>query len=199
MNLSKFLTVFSVAGLILTSCSSDDDAPAPVSEEEVITTMEVTLTDGTDTVTLRFFDADGADGPTAPTGTASGPLKASTTYTGSISILNETEDPAENVNEEIEEEADEHQFFYVTDDLGISTAYTDKESDYENASGVQFTSENPVGLTFSLTTTATTGDGMLRFVLRHEPTKDAAGVSGGDITNAGGDPDIDWTFDISVE
>ncbi|AXT61977.1 type 1 periplasmic binding fold superfamily protein [Aquimarina sp. AD10] len=199
MNLSKFLTLFFAAALVLTSCSSDDDAPPPVSPEEVITTMIVTLTDGTDQVELRFFDEDGADGPTEPIGTVSGALKASTTYTGSISILNETEDPAENVNEEIQEEADEHQFFYIPTNLGVSTTYTDKESDYENADGVQFTSENPVGLTFSITTTADTGDGMLRFVLRHEPNKDAAGVSGGDITNAGGDPDVDWTFNVSVE
>lgn len=199
MNLRKFLAIFSMGALLLTSCSSDDDSPIPISPEEVITTMEITLTDGPDTVTLRFFDEDGEDGPTAPTGTVSGALKASTTYTGSIRLLNETESPAEVVNEEIENEADEHQFFYVTEDLDISTAYTDEESDYENINGVQFTSENPVGLTFSLTTTDATGDGMLRFVLRHEPSKDAAGVSGGDITNAGGSTDVDWTFDISVE
>ena len=198
MNLRKFLTMCSVATLLLTSCSDDDDSPAPVSDEEVITTMVVTLTDGTDTVTLRFFDVDGADGPTEPT-SQGGTLKASTTYTGSVSILNETEDPAENVNEEIEEEADEHQFFFLTDDLGITTAYSDNESDYEDANGNPFTSTNPVGITFTLTTTATTGDGNLRVVLRHEPTKDAAGVSDGDITNAGGEPDVDWTFDISVE
>ncbi len=198
MNLRKFLAIFSMGALILTSCSSDDDS-APVSEEEVITTMEVMLTDGTDTVKLRFFDADGADGPTAPTSTVSGALKASTTYTGSILILNATESPAEEVNEEIKEEAAEHQFFYITNDLGITTTYTDKECDYNGTSCSDAANTAPVGLTFSLVTTDATGNGMLRFVLRHEPNKDAAGVSGGDITNAGGDPDIDWTFDISVE
>ncbi|MCK8523593.1 type 1 periplasmic binding fold superfamily protein [Aquimarina sp. D1M17] len=199
MNPRKFLAMFSAAAtLVFTACSDDDDS-TPVNDEELITTMEVTLTDGTDTVTLRFFDEDGADGPTAPTATVSGAFKASTTYNGSISILNETENPAENVNEEIEEEADEHQFFYVTDDLGITTAYTDNESNYEDANGNAFTSMNPVGITFTLTTTASTGDGNLRVVLRHEPNKDATGVSDGDITNAGGEPDVDWTFDISVE
>ena len=198
MNLRKFLAMFFTGALFLTSCSDDDDS-MPINEEEVITTMEVTLNDGTDTVTLRFFDEDGADGPTAPTATVSGALKASTTYNGSISILNETESPAENVNEEIEEEADEHQFFYLTEDLGITTAYGDNESDYEDANGNPFTSTNPVGITFTLTTTDAIGDGQLRVVLRHELNKDAAGVSDGDITNAGGEPDVDWTFDISVE
>ncbi|OED35764.1 hypothetical protein AB832_06110 [Flavobacteriaceae bacterium (ex Bugula neritina AB1)] len=200
MNTRKFFAMFSAATLLFASCSDDDDStPTPVSDEEVITTATVTLINGNDVVTLRFFDEDGADGPTAPVATVSGALKASTTYNGSISILNETESPAENVNEEIEEEADEHQFFYVTDDLGITTAYTDNESDYEDANGNAFTTTNPVGLTFTLTTTDTTGDGKLRMVLRHEPSKDAEGVSDGDITNAGGNPDVDWTFDITVE
>jgi len=199
MNTRKFLTMFSVATLVFTSCSDDDDSPVPVSEEEVITTMEVTLNDGTDTVTLRFYDEDGADGPTAPTSTVSGPLKVNSTYTGTISLLNESESEPENVNEEIEEEAEEHQFFYVTEDLGITTSYTDRECDYDEETDCDTGGTNPVGITFSLTTTDATGDAKLRVVLRHEPNKEATGVSDGDITNAGGEPDIDWTFDISVE
>jgi hypothetical protein len=35
--------------------------------------------------------------------------------------------------------------------------------------------------------------------LRHEPDKGAAGVSGGDITNAGGDTDIEVTFPVVIE
>lgn len=204
MNLRKFLAMFFVGALVLTSCSDDDDNPDPGTEEEVITTMTVTLTEtgGTDTVTLNFFDEDGEDGPTSPVVSVEGTLKASTTYNGTILLENETEDPAEVVNEEIEREADEHQFFYFVpeneDDLGITIAYTDKESDYENAEGNLFESENPVGITFTVTTTDQTGDSKLRVVLIHEPVKDAQGVVEGDITNAGGSPDIDWTFDISV-
>ena len=35
--------------------------------------------------------------------------------------------------------------------------------------------------------------------LRHEPAKDASGVAAGDITNAGGETDIEVTFDVTVE
>ena len=35
--------------------------------------------------------------------------------------------------------------------------------------------------------------------LRHEPAKTATGVSGGDITNAGGETDIEVVFDVTVE
>ncbi|GAA4273350.1 hypothetical protein GCM10022258_26440 [Aquimarina gracilis] len=199
MNLRKFLAVFFLGALVLTSCSDDDDNPDPGTEEEVITTMTVTLTDGTDPVVLNFFDADGENGPIDPVPTVTGVFKANTTYEGTILLLNTTEDPTEIVNEEIEAEADEHQFFYLTEDLGITIAYDDMESDYVNSEGVAFTSENPVGIDFTLTTSNDTGNGQLRIVLRHELSKDAAGVSDGDITNAGGSPDIDWTFNISVE
>ncbi|AXT52079.1 type 1 periplasmic binding fold superfamily protein [Aquimarina sp. BL5] len=197
MNTRKFLSMLSVFGLILSSCSDDDD-PVPVSGEEVITTMTVTLTNGSDTVTLRFFDEDGEDGPTNPVETVSGSLSAGTTYTGTIALLNETESPAELVNEEIEGEADEHQFFYLTDDLGITTAYADQECDF-NDDPCEGSNANPVGLAFTLTTTDAVGDGELRVVLRHELNKEAQGVAAGDITNAGGSPDIDWTFNVSVE
>ncbi|TPN87766.1 type 1 periplasmic binding fold superfamily protein [Aquimarina algicola] len=203
MNTNKFLTMLAISGtLFISSCSDDDDNPDPANEGELITTMTVTLTNSTDTsdtVVMRFFDEDGENGPTEPTPTVTGTLKASTTYNGSVAVLNESEDPVEIVTEEIQEEADEHQFFFITDDLGITTAYTDNESNYENAEGVAFTSTNPVGLTFTLTTTDTTGDVALRVVLRHELDKDASGVAEGNIANAGGSPDIDWTFNTSVE
>ncbi len=201
MNLRKFLAMFFVGALFLTSCSDDDDNPDPGTEEELITTMTVTLTEngGTDTVTLNFFDEDGENGSIPPEDNVEGTLKTNTTYSGTIVLENESEDPVEVVNEEIEREADEHQFFYLTEDLGITTEYTDDESDYENSQGMPFPSTNPVGLTFSLTTTDATGSGELRVVLRHELNKDAEGVSDGDITNAEGSPDIDWTFDITVE
>lgn len=198
MNTRKFISMLAIAGVFATSCSDDDD-PVAVSPEEVITTMTVTLSNGSDVVTMRFFDEDGEDGPEQPTSTVNGSLSTNTTYVGTVLLENETEDPTEEVNEEIEEEADEHQFFYLTEDLGITTAYTDRECDYDNVEGCDTGNTNPVGLTFSLTTGADTGEGELRVVLRHELDKDAQGVASGDITNAGGSPDIDWTFNFTVE
>lgn len=55
----KFLALFLSSALVLTSCSNDD---APVNEEEVITTVIVTLTGGGETITLTSRDLDG-DGP----------------------------------------------------------------------------------------------------------------------------------------
>ena len=60
------LLPFLVIALIFTGCSDDDDTttPDPVNEQEVITTVEVTLTatDGTDYV-LSWEDICGVSGP----------------------------------------------------------------------------------------------------------------------------------------
>lgn len=180
----KFLAI-AVMGLATLSSCSDDDDPEPVNEEEVITTVTVTLVNGSDTVTLKSYDADG-EGSGAPVITVSGNLKAGTTYNGTIKLLNETESPAENITEEVEEEGKEHQFFFSSTN-GTTFAYTDKDGD-----------GNPIGITFTLTT-AGAGNDTITVILRHEPNKTATGVSGGDITNAGGSTDVEAAFGVTIE
>ena len=171
------------SALIFASCSDDDDnAPDPVNEEEVITTLTVTLDSGSDTVVMQYQDLDG-DGPDAATVTVSGSLNANTTYDGSIVLLNETESPAENVTEEIEEEDDEHQFFYtVGSGLDVATDYANFDGD-----------GNPLGTLFVLNVGSASSGG-LTFTLRHEPNKPNTGLE-----NAGGSTDIEVTFDVTVE
>lgn len=187
MKAIKFLSMLAIAALTFNSCSNDDDAPDPVNEEEVITTVIVTLAPQSgNTVTLTSRDLDG-DGPNAPVVTVSGTLNTSTFYTGSVQFLNELENPAEDITEEVAEEDDEHQVFYsVTGGVGTIT-YTDSD-----ANG------NPVGLSFTLATGANPVNGVLSVTLRHEPNKDAAGVSDGDITNAGGETDVEVSFNVAV-
>jgi len=186
MKTLKSIFYLLVISLVFTSCSSDDD-PAPVNEEEVITTMTVRLTPsaGGNSITLQSRDLDG-DGPGTPTVTVSGALAANTTYNGSIELLDETDlSDVENITEEVEEEDEEHQFFFAS---AIGTvAYADMDAD-----------GNPVGLSFTLSTGAAT-TGAFTVTLRHEPMKDAAGVSSGDITNAGGETDISETFTVVVQ
>ncbi|MEM9648905.1 MAG: type 1 periplasmic binding fold superfamily protein [Bacteroidota bacterium] len=198
MKTIKFLSLALVSGIFLASCSSDDnDAPEEINEEEVITTMTVTLTPqgGGAAITLQTRDLDG-DGPDAPVVTVSGNLSENTTYNGSVVLLNETETPAEEVNEEIEGEAAEHQFFFeVGGALNASTEYTDDESDYVSAeTGENFTTTNPVGITFTLTTTDASA-GTLAVTLRHEPKKPNDGTK----EDAGGETDITETFDLTIE
>ncbi|MDO5970161.1 type 1 periplasmic binding fold superfamily protein [Flavivirga aquimarina] len=181
---SAFLIL--VSTLTFIGCSNDDD-PEIVIEEEVITTMTATLVPvgGGTTITLMTQDLDG-DGPNEPEVTVSGDLVANTTYNGSLVLLNETKNPAEDITEEIEELDDEHQFFFQATNSIATFAYSDTDGD-----------GNPVGLSFTLTT-GSAGTGTITIVLRHEPNKGATGVSDGDITNAGGSTDITETFSVTV-
>lgn len=184
----KFLLIAFLSLGLFMGCSNDDDNPEPVNQEEVITTMRVTLTPevGGTPIIFEKQDLDG-DGPDAPVTTVSGDLMASTIYTGSILILNETENPAEVISEEIQEEDEDHQFFFTfSEESGSVVTYADADGD-----------GNPIGLAFVLTT-AEAGSETLTVVLRHEPNKSAAGVSEGDITNAGGETDVEASFNFEV-
>lgn len=183
--MKKFTTLAIVIGIAssLSSCSVDDK---PVNEDEVITTVITTLTGGGQVVTLTSRDLDG-DGPNAPVITVSGNLSANTSYMGSVSFLNETETPAENITTEIVDEGVDHQlFFQAPSALGTFT-YNDTDANGK-----------PIGIQFTLLTgNATSGN--LLVTLRHEPNKSAAGVATGDITNAGGSTDAAITYPVIVQ
>jgi len=182
----KCLSALFFALVILNSCSSDDDAvPEPVLEEELITTVTVTLVPdgGGDSITLMSKDLDG-DGPNEPEITVATDLTANTTYTGSVVFLNETEDPAKDITEEIKELDEEHQLFFVLGDgLDATTTYQDFD---EN--------DNPLGTAFSMTTGAA-GSGTLTITLRHEPKK----PNDGTLDDAGGSTDIAVTYPLVVQ
>lgn len=169
-------------GMITLSCSNDDTNPVAVDEEEVITTMTITLTSDNSMITLQSQDLDG-DGPNAPEISVSGNLMANTVYSGSIRLLNETETPADNITLEVAEEDDEHQFFF--DFSGAITAVDYADTDIDN---------NPLGLLFTVNT-GDAGNGTLRVTLRHEPKK----PNDGTLADAGGETDISQSFTIVVE
>lgn len=176
-----------VLGLLVFSCNDDDTIAPPVTnEEELITTVKVTLTNGSNSIILQSKDLDG-DGPNAPVVTASGNLAANTTYSGTIQFLNESVNPVDNITEEILAEDEDHQVFYqLASGLGTLT-YTDLDSN-----------NKPVGLAFSYQTTSA-NSGNLIVTLRHLPNKSASGVSTGDITNAGGSTDAQVTLPVTIQ
>ncbi|AXG71600.1 hypothetical protein KORDIASMS9_03857 [Kordia sp. SMS9] len=179
----SILAAIAITGLVFTGCSSDDDAPAPVNEEEVITTVTVTLIPATGpTVTLTSRDLDG-DGPDAPVFDISGNLAANTSYIGSVVVLNETETPAENITLEVIEEDLEHQFFYdASTSLNLTTNNLNQDSE-----------GNDLGTTF----TVTTGDastGTFTVTLLHEPTKPNTGLG-----DANGETDAEAVFNVVIQ
>ncbi len=180
------LAILSIS--LFTACSSDNDAPIPVNEEELITTLIVSLqpASGGDLVILNYRDIDG-DGPNGPIISVSGDLTTNTTYNGTIQLLNESEAPAENITLEVLEEAEEHQFFYtVSNGFNVTTEYDDTDAD-----------GNPIGVEFTLNT-GEASSGSISFILRHDLNKSGEGVSDGDITNAGGETDISALFNLNI-
>ena len=192
MKKQTFLLPLLILSLIFTGCSDDDDHDDhshPVNEEEVITTVEVTLSDGTNSYVLIWEDLDG-DGPDLPIIT--GATIPSNSYDAEIQLYNKTLDPTDDeyvVTTEILEEDVDHQFFFnASNGLNVfDFVYVDADVD-----------GNPIGQQFIIEDVSGSG-GDLNIVLLHEPNKNADGVSDGDITNAGGDTDIDITFPIIVQ
>ena len=185
---TRFLALLlTFAALLFVGC--DDDDPEIENEEELITTVTLTMqpTAGGAPVVFTFLDPDG-DGPTAPVTTDTSGLAANTEYQGSITFSNAS-DPAdvEDITLEIEAEDDEHQIFY-TPAAGLNLDFTYDDVDDDG---------NPVGLmTLAQTGNASTGE--LTITLRHEPTKDAAGISIDNPTPAGGSTDIEVVFQVTV-
>lgn len=179
------LALFAVLFLTMTSCKDDD--PVDVNDEEVITDVIFTLASPTgNTILLTFEDLDG-DGGNDPTITGA-TLEANTTYDAFIQLLNNSVTPGESITAEIKEEDEDHQFFFSTsNELNATVAYTDEDNN-----------GNPVGL-FSTVTTGDASTGTLTVTLRHEPNKSGSGVADGDISNAGGETDIEVTFDITIQ
>ena len=167
----------------------DDDHHGP-GEEELITTLEITLTPsgGGIPATWRFRDLDG-EGGNAPV-VDEVPVNAGTNYDGMLRVLNETESPPENITEEVEEEAEAHQFFFQTlEGFSVATVeYADKESDYTTNSGA----DHPVGLAFTLSVPDNAQNGLLRITLSHFDETPKDGVNPSDET------DIDVIFQVRV-
>ena len=173
-------------------CKKD---PEPVNESELITTMVYSLitsdsTEGapTDIANFVFRDLDG-DGPNAPV-IIKDTLLANKTYYAIVTLLNESVSPIENINEEILEEGADHQFFYQKSGANnLAFSYTPIDKDING---------NPIGIT-SIVNTNEIGNGTIKITLRHEPNKDALNVANGDITNAGGETDIEVSFPVTIK
>ena len=182
----KFIFIVNILFTVLFLNSCKDDDPIDMNDEEVITTLTYTLTPTSgDVVTLSFLDLDG-DGGDDPIITG-GILQSNMSYIGVLDLKNEAETPAESITEEIEEEALEHQFFFTATGANLTVGYADEDDN-----------GNPLGLVTTLTT-SDASSGTIQVVLRHEPDKSATCVQSGDITNAGGETDIEVTFDITLQ
>lgn len=197
MKITKLLALLLFVGLMV-SCSDDDDNPGPEEEEEFIDEVILTFTpedSENDVVTARWFDADG-DGAGDGEVTQGIALVEGVTYTMTMELNNTA--AGESITEEIEEEADEHQFFFgFTNDV-FSDPSGDGNIDNRNdpLNYVDFDGNgNPVGLETMWTAGGhTDASGNFRVILKHQPdlkTDESDASVGG--------TDLDITFPIDIE
>lgn len=176
-------TALFLVGLFAVSCSNDDSNP--VVDQEVITTMIATFVPqgGGETVVLTYSDLNG-DSQFLP---AIGQFEAGVNYEGSLQLLNELVDPADDITLEIIEKELEHQFFFTVNNGIGSFNYLDFD-----------VNNNPIGLNFLFSVNNVTTNGNLTIILRHDLDKNGVGVSSGNIDNAGGETDIEVVFPIQI-
>lgn len=181
IKITKLLAILFITALTFTACSEDDHDDDHDHEEELITTVNYTLTNGDDIITLTFSDPDG-EGGNDGTYSISGPLTANANYTGEIELLNESESPAEDITEEVKEEDDEHEFFY-TNTAGLTIEKTDTDGN-----------GNPLGIETRVNT-GNAGAGTITVFLIHEPTK----PNNNTVADANGSTDVEVTFNVTVQ
>lgn len=193
MKRTELMQVLLIAGALLAGCKRDEDEtpvpspPPPANEEELITTVVLTFTDtenAADVYELRYTDLDGPGGADPVLNAV--PLPAGRSYALAVRFLNETESPAEEITTEVANEGAEHQVFFQVNGAPLTISYSDTD-----------VNGRPIGLA-NMAITGAPGTGSLTVTLRHEPQKDAAGVSAGDITNAGGETDVETTPAFTV-
>lgn len=160
----------------LTGCKKDD--PEPENENELITTVKLTFTEGDDILTYSWKDLTPGTGVDPIISDIA--LEAGKTYAVAVEFLDESKTPADNITEEVSEESDEHIVFIYPSVSGATWSATDK--DVNNL---------PIGLEGTFTAT-TAGNGKLRVVLRHQP-----GSKDGSFTP--GSSDLDVEFPLVIE
>ena len=195
MKTTRLLAILFISVLSFTACQEDDhdhddhDHDHEHEHEEEINILRYTLTnaeDTTDVVTFTFTDEDGeggADGISKSLGT----LTANATYTGVLELLHEEDDEKEDVGAEIaEEDAEDHEIFYITNIAGLNFKTTDVD-------------KNNHALGFKTNVlTGDSGTGILTVSIIHEGKKPNNGTIE-DALSAEGTTDIEVSFDVTVE
>ena len=197
-NKSLFYLFFLLGFGLVVSCG-DDDGPDPMDDEdeEAITELVLTFTptgDG-DVVTATWLDADG-DGVGEPT-IDEIDLVEGTEYTLTMTLANTLEDPDEDITAEIQEEDDEHIFFFGFTENIFSDPAGDGNID-NRGDELNYNDQDENGFPVGLSTTWTAGAhtdaaGEFTVVLKHQPDLKTATS---DATVGG--TDIDATFPINI-
>ncbi|HEY5691209.1 MAG TPA: hypothetical protein VIS49_07125 [Cyclobacteriaceae bacterium] len=182
---------------LLSGCAAEEPFKEDIPEliTKVVLTFEP-LSAGTNIVVIAS-DPDG-DGVKDITVDAPINLQANTSYILTLSLLNELAEmssPAYNITDEVEEEGDEHMFFYTWTGNVFSDPAGNGNID-NRLDVVNYIDEDVDGLPVGINTFWTTGtasSGTFRIVLKHQPQLKST-ISGADT----GETDLDVEFEINI-
>ncbi|MEP1086212.1 hypothetical protein [Algoriphagus sp.] len=191
-----YLIALALVSFSFASCDSDD--PVPENDGELITDVTLTFQEldasGNPVGTAFDFtasDSEGIEVGTTPT-IETVQLTKGKTYQMTIDVLNSIE--GEDITEEIREEADEHQFYFLGSALTSSPfmtyVYDDEGSELIGLKGIVTVQLNP-GV----------NNANMRVILRHDLDKNYPGADNPnfqDFAMAGGESDLDITFPVVV-
>ncbi len=172
---------------VFTACKRNDDIKPEENEEEVITTMKLTFepVGGGETLTFQFKDEDGPGGADPVQDEIV--LAPNKEYNVSLQLLNETHTPAEDITEEVEEEADEHRVYYQPSS-GSNITVSNLDTD---------TNGIPLGITSKWTTTDV-ATGTIKITLRHYAGNPPNKAIDDAVDNAKSSTDVAVEFSTSI-
>lgn len=201
----KSLILLLITGSLisLSSCKNDDPEPENIPELVTKVTLKFTPSGGGAVVTVTATDPDGegvqdikVDGPIN--------LIKGTQYTLSLELINGLYNVGEdgyNITAEVEEEGDEHQFFFRFSD-GVFSSPTGAGNIKDNASStagsINYLDKDvnnlPIGISTSWTSSnVATSDKSFRLVLKHQPD-----IKSSTSTSLDGESDLDISFVLNV-
>lgn len=167
-------------GLLLTACKKDE--PDPIEDNEFISTLRLTFTEGSNNLVYSIKDLDG-DGGRAPMADII-KLLPNKTYAVKAEFLDETKSPIVNLTSEIETESAEHLVVFESPTSLMSIVRTDKDS-----RGFE------VGLKATVRTVSA-ANGSLKVILKHQPEIGGKPVKDGSASL--GSTDFEGTFSVEV-
>jgi hypothetical protein len=178
----KKLTILAAVMLVITACKKDATRPPAEEEHDAINSVTLIFRQG-GTVVSRFVaeDPDG-DGGNEPTRLDTIKLAPNQAYTMEIEIRNITNSGSTDITESIEEEAADHELYFLP--VGLALTITKTDLDENNL---------PIGLR-SEWQTSSQGTGHVTVLLKHKPGIKAAG----DLHTKGA-TDLELAFPVKVQ
>lgn len=197
------LTFLMLSFSLFEGCKKDDPKPEDVPELITKATLTFTPNGGGTAVVVTATDPDGegvqdisVDGPIN--------LAANKTYVLTLSLINSlaaTTAPEYNVTDEVEEEGDEHMFFFSwTNDAFSNPAgngNVDNRNDainYTGGANSKDANNRPLGLSTTWTSAVSAASGSFRVLLKHQPN-----LKSDSSDSNTGETDLDLTFTLNVQ